>query len=78
MADKSQKSLKHTLKTNIDSAARWMALIQVGDKLEVTQDPDAAQTRKTIAENLKKLQETIRQESEEYLKLIEVEISKIS
>ena len=78
MTSKEQKGLKHSLKTDIDSAARWIALAVIGNKVGSKEDPSATQTREAIISNLNEIKANIQEKTQKYLEAIDAAINAIS
>ena len=78
MTSKEQKILKHSLKTDIDSAAKWISLAVMGNKIGSKEDPNATQTREAIISNLKRIKADIQEKMQKYLEAIDVAINIIS
>ena len=78
MTSKEQKGLKHSLKTDIDIAARWIALAVIGKEIGAKEDPKATQTREAIISNLQEIRASIQEKTQKYLETIDAAINTIS
>ena len=78
MTSKEQKGLKHSLKTDIDTAARWIALAVIGKEIGAKEDPKATQTREAIISNLQEIRASIQEKTQKYLETIDAAINTIS
>ena len=78
MTNKERKTLKHSLKTDIDHAEAWILLALTGEKLEAQKYPEKDETRELIINRLRNCKATIQEKTEKYLKAIDEAIEKIS
>ena len=78
MTTKERNQIKHSLKTNIDSADRWLKVAEIGQMLGANQAEEASESRKVVIAELKSAKERISAGVNTFLAEIDSFIEKFS